>query len=119
MANQYKWNINPFSDSLLDIMIKGGDIGHKDNSDIIFDIFKYIVHLYIINKNDIKYLDFEIKNKNEYYTVIGNNIISALWLSGVMPDNSLLVLEKNEFTTKEYKYTFDKKNKKLIYKPLN
>jgi hypothetical protein len=119
MANQYKWDINPFSDSLLEIMIRGGNIVHKDNKKIIFDIFKYILELYLKNEKDIIYLDFQIVNKVEYYTVVGNNIISALWLSGIMPDDSLSVMEKNEFTTKDYRYTFDYKSKKLKYESIN
>jgi hypothetical protein len=113
MANQYKWGINPFQDTLLDIMLRGGDIGVPKNRDAIIDIFKYILELYLINKKDIIYLDFDIENKNGYYVVIGNNFITALWLSGIIPDESLEVLKANEFNFDGFRYTFDKKNKIL------
>jgi len=113
MADQYKWGLNPFNDSLLEIMIRGGDIAANNNRDAIIDIFKYILQLYLINKKDIIYLDFEIKDKKGYCSIIGNNIISALWLSGVIPANSLKVMESNEFSSHEYKYTFDNIKKNL------
>lgn len=118
MANHYRFNINPFSDILLEIIINGGDISSKKNEESIFDIFKYILELYLENVNDVVYLDYSIKNRDGHYTIIGNNIITALWLSGIIPDDTLTIINENEYLTDSYRYTFDEKKKILTYKEI-
>jgi len=119
MANHYRWNINPFSDILLEILIKGGDIATKMNEETILDIFKYILELYLENANDIAYLDYSIKNRNGYHTIVGNNLITALWLSGILPTDTQSIIDENEYSTENYKYTFDSKKKILKYELIN
>lgn len=116
MANEYNWGINPFENALLDIIIKGGNIGSKNNKDTIVDIFKYILSLYLKNIKDMVYLDFEIINNRGYYKVIGNNFITALWLSGIIPENTTSVIESNEYAYDGYHYSFDYIKKELKYK---
>ena len=113
MANEYNWGMNPFENTLLEIIIRGGDIATKKNKAAIYDIFKYILQIYLKNKNDVVYLDFEINNKNDYNKVIGNNIITALWLSGLMPEDISSLIGKNEFIADNIRYTFDNVKKIL------
>ena len=118
MANEYIWGLNPFQDALIDIIFKGGDIGSKKNIDTIYDVFKYILQFHIKDRNDMLYLDFDIEGDGDYYKVVGNNMIAALWLSGIIPENPISVLKTNEYYFDDKKFIFNSKTKVLKYEHL-
>lgn len=67
-----------------------------------------------------KYIDieFDIDKDQKYVKVVCNNIISALWFSGIFPIDFTEILLGNKFKSPENYYTFDKKRKKLIIKSM-
>jgi hypothetical protein len=119
MANSYEFGNNLFKDVLLDIMLQDSDIGHIKNKNNIFDIFRYILHLHYGEIDNSIYLDFDIKNKNGYYIVLGNNLITCLWVSNIIPTDIIGVVKKNEYIIENRKYVFDNINKKIKFELIN
>ena len=71
------------------------------------------------NKKDAVYLDFKITKKEKHYKVVALNFISALWLSGIFPENTDTVIRDNKFELENILYKYDKRSKKLKYKSIN
>jgi hypothetical protein len=115
MGRIYRNNINPFQDFLFTSMMHGVDLTDKKFEEDIYVGFVQILEYIVPDKNDAQYLDFEIKGKNGYYRVIGNNVVSALWLSGIFPKNPRIIMNNNEFVIEDLKYKFNPKTKKLTY----
>ena len=114
MGNKYMWGHNLVRDSLLQMIEIGVDISEKQYKREINQIFAYILENQLENQEDLVYLDFKIKKAGMHYKLIGNNIVSALWLSGIMPNNPTAVFDKNECHVGKITYTFNKKKKSLI-----
>ena len=113
MGSEYKWNQNPVQDTLLQMVAIGVDISDKQFKRELNEIISLTIRNYILNEEDLVYLDFKIKKSETYFKVMGNNIISALWLSGILPKNPTDVMEANECYYNGRKYTFDTKKKNL------
>jgi len=113
MANNYIWNMNPIQDVLFKSLQADANLSDKKFKKDLHEIFVYILGNYLNNENDIVYLDFDIKKSDEHYKVIGNNILTALWFSGVIPDDSYNVNENNVCYTNDKIYTFNPKTKTL------
>jgi len=73
----------------------------------------------VLEKDSREFLDFQIKGKDGYYKVVGNNIVSALWLLGIFPPNPRQVIKTNEFVLENIKYRFNPKTKKITYQQKN
>ena len=116
MANLYLWGINPFQDILLESIMQSIDISNKDIKNDIDIKFMSILKYVVKNENDIVYLNFDVINNNEYFKVRGNNIISALWLSGIIPDNIETIMTNNRFKIKNREYHYSEKTNELTYK---
>jgi len=116
MGSSYEWQINPFQDFLFSSIMFDNDIAKKEFEADIYVGFATIIEHFVLNKNDTQYLDFEIKNNNNYFKVVAKNAISALWISGIFPKNSKRVLETNEYMLENMKYKFNTKTNKLTYR---
>lgn len=114
MASSYMWGQNPVRDTLLQMMAIGVDISDSKFKAELNRIIYHILYNILRNGEDLIYLDFKIKKVDMYYKVIGNNIISALWLSGMIPKNPQAVMDANECHIGDKVYTFDKRKKILI-----
>lgn len=114
MGNNYTWGLNPVRDTLLQMIAIGVDISDRQFKSELNTIFSLIIENHLKNREDLVYLDFKVKKTDMHFKVIGNNIVSALWLSGMMPRNPTAVYEKNECHIGGKTYTFDKKKKILI-----
>ncbi len=114
MGSSYMWGQNPVQDTLLQMIGIGVDISDKQFKEELHQIFVYLLEIHLKNKEDLVYFDFKIKKTEEYYKIIGNNIVSALWLSGILPKNPTAVMENNECHVGDKTYTFDKRKKILI-----
>ena len=114
MGSKYKWNENIVCDFFVKSLMDGLDISKKDN---IEEIKKYLTVFYehiLNNENDANYLDFNIKKSDGgFYSVIANNIITALWFKNIIPNNTQRVLSENKLVYNDFKYTFNKKTKEL------
>lgn len=113
MASEYKWEENPIRDILLTMMFAGIDVSDIKYKLDLYYMFTAIIEYNIKNQEDLVYMDFNIKKFGILTKVIGNNIISALWLSGILPENPMTIEEANKCFVGNIKYTFDKKNKIL------
>jgi hypothetical protein len=116
MARTYNWGVNVFQDFLFTSMIHGADIAKKELQEDIYASFTNILDYINGNRLDSQHLDFEIREKNGYFKVVGNNLISALWLSGVFPQNPAKVIADNEYVTDDIKYGYKAKKRKLTQK---
>jgi hypothetical protein len=116
MASKYVWGIyNPFQDFLLKaIMLDINVADIKSNIDINA-AFTFILENYLEYDEDIAYLNYDIIEKDGYFKVIGNNSITAFWLSGIIPDDTATILKYNTLTIGNRKYVYDNKKKRLTY----
>ena len=117
MGSKYKWGVNQFQDLFFGSLLYDVNIS-DDNSitDIYVSITTFLEQ--IIDDNVIEYLDFEITNKNNYFKIIGNNSITAIWLLGIFPPNPRQVLDTNVYVFKNIKYVYNEKTRKLTYKKI-
>lgn len=114
MANTYEWGDNLFADYLQQLINLEIDISDEKVFNNISSVFETILKNYLYDEKDVLYLDFKITKTEIGYKVIGNNLISALWLSGYFPDDIELVVNDNEFIIEDVKFTFDKIKCELI-----
>lgn len=71
---------------------------------------------YSVSELDLNYLSFGIKcgkNKNDI-KIIGNNFISALWMSGVIPKNTKECINNNKYEDDLNMYFYDEEKKELL-----
>lgn len=116
MGSIYSWNTNPFQDFLFRSLLYGTDIADKKFEADIYVGIGTILEYFVGDEKDFEILDFEIKKKNDYFRVVGKNAMSALWLSGIFPNDPKKVMETNEFVVDNMKYKYDIKSKKLTYR---
>jgi hypothetical protein len=114
MGSEYKWGDNPIKDMLVKALLLDANISEDESKLDFFNIFSYIIICYLNNPEDIVHLDFEIIGSDGKYVLIGNNLISALWMNWILPKSPRSVVDKNEYNIGNTKYTFDEKNKVLI-----
>ena len=113
MATTYIWDINPIQDILMKMLLSNVDISLGEEKQEIYNIFTYLLENFLKNKNDLIYLDFDIKKRKNFYKLIPNNLLSGLWFLGYFPDNPNQIIQKNEFTFDNKKYSFNNKTKIL------
>lgn len=118
MANKYEFGDNPIQDFLLQSIIYGLDISKPEFFNDVYSGIAFILSNIIENENNVSYLDFDIINKDGHYKIIGNNVISAMWLSGHYPFNIQHILTNDEFEFNNKLYKFNKKTKKLTHKTI-
>jgi len=120
MGSLYTYGINPFYDILMVILITDGKTAKKINKNEIRDSFISILEQILENSDNVKYLDFDIVKRGYKYKIVGNNMISALWISGIFIRNVDIpyVLKNNSCTINDTYYVFDPKKKKLLIKKL-
>ena len=113
MGSEYIWGRNPFQDFLINSLYLNIDISNKIVKRDIDTAFKYILENLLRNEKEAVYLDFEIINNENYFRVRGKNSISALWLSGFIPNDATLIMKNNTFIIGDKKYQYNKKTKEL------
>jgi len=119
MTNKYEWGENPIKDFFIQNIIDDIDISKKKNfEDIQYNLSMFIQH-FLENENDVVYLNFSIKkDKFGGFNVVANNIITALWFSGIVPRDTDSVLNKNTLVYDNLEYRFNNKTKILTTKKL-
>jgi hypothetical protein len=115
MATNYIWNTNPIQDILMNMLLSNVNITNGDAKQELHNIFTQVIEPYLNNSGDLVYLDFNIKNNKNYYRVISNNLVSALWLSGILPENPNEVMRNNRYKYGNFIYHYDIKTHKLVY----
>lgn len=120
MANKHIYGWNIITDFLVTLIIEGVDIINPNLKSVIEKEFGNFLQMYLINPKDVVFLDFEIveKNGDSPIIILGNNILSSLWLMGIIPYDSLKTLRENKFEMDNIGYFYNKKTRKLTIKKL-
>ena len=116
MASEYYWGYNVFQDVLINATLNEINISDDNFKSKLNGVFSQIIINYLENKSDIVYLDFEISSIGCKYELVANNFITALWLSGVFPDNVKYTIHNDEYSYDDGSFTYNKKTKKLKFK---
>lgn len=116
MGSKYEWGINPFQDFLFDSVENGVDISDVNMEVDLYVGFSTILKYYKNNETYEKFLDYEIKKDDICFKVVAKNVLTALWLSGILPQNPEDVINNNKFVIGDREYKFNKKTKRLTYK---
>lgn len=114
MVDEYVWGINPFQDFLFNMLL--GDVDIVEEEVDVFIGFTTILEYFKLDKKYERYLDYEIKKHDICFKVIGKNALTALWLSGIYPENPEDIIDNNEFQVGDRVYKFNDKTKRLTYK---
>jgi hypothetical protein len=99
-------------------MVLGYDITHYETINTIDETIVYLLENMGVNHEHINYLDYDIEpvdNDIDNIKVIANNIITALWFSGIMPLDCDLIYKNNQMQYNGKLYKFDKQTKKLTW----
>ena len=115
MGKEYRLGYNPFRDYLMRSLHYGVDISDKKMKEPISNTFQYFLENILNDPKDAVHLDFDIKGDDEWYSVKGLNLVSALWLSGIFPKNISLLMKDNEYELDGILYKFNKRTKKLKF----
>ncbi len=115
MASKYITGFNPIQDFLFQSMIYGVDLSNKKQFKDIQSSIIFILQNVLENQKDIIHLDFQIKGSKNQIKVVGKNMITALWLSGVFPQNIDEILINNKYDFDDISFEYNVKTKKLTY----
>jgi hypothetical protein len=116
MGSRYEWGRhNPFQDLLVKAMLFNADVASEKSKKGVADAFSFILRNFLEYEGDVVYLDFEITDEDGYVKVTGNNSITALWLSGMIPDDTALILKHNRVIIGNRKYVYNTKTRKLTF----
>ena len=92
----------------------GVDVSDKQFKKELDTIFTLILENHVVNPKDLVFLDFSIKKLGVgAFKIVANNIVSALWISGIIPKNPTAVMDSNTCHVGGRTYKFDKKKKIL------
>lgn len=118
MAEKYVMGKNPIRDYLFNLMTMGADISDENMGDSVYNSIIYILEHTGVPEQDLKYLDFSIvRERDEYYKVIPENIVTALWFSFKFPINCDITYNNNKTNINGIEYTFN--NNKLTWKKIS
>jgi hypothetical protein len=117
MGNRYEWGNNPIRDFFFQLLLLGHDITSKEFEKGIEDNIQYIIYQLGVRKEDLPYLEFNIrKSKERYFKVVPDNIVTAMWFAGFFPDDPDLFYTNNSGTFGGKRFKFNKRTKKLTWK---
>lgn len=114
MASKYIWGWSPINDFLTGLILTGNDLTNsKLKYEIDVECAKLLVP-YLNNPKDVVHLDFQIATDGVNIVVLGNNMISALWLIGIIPDNTNNILNAKQLVVNRNTIiNYDKETKLL------
>jgi hypothetical protein len=111
MGSEYYWGYNIFQDVLINALLNEIDVSDVNFKPKLNGVFTQVIVNYLQNKSDIVYLNFDIEVLGCKYELVANNFITALWLSGVFPDNVIDTMHKSEFNCGDGYLVYNKKQK--------
>lgn len=115
MANSYEFGRNPFQDFLMESLMYDVNISNRQFLNEITSSFKIILEEMLENPKEVLFLEFDIKNIDGHYKLIGKNSVSALWLSGIFVDDASFIVRKNKFKLGNKLFTYNTKTNELSY----
>lgn len=123
MNELFQTKDNPIAYIILEYMKEyGGDFDLKQTRDFLGKEIQDFLVYYLENKRVVeKYLKYRFITKNncDSVEVEGGNLITALWFSGIFPENEDIVEESGEYYLEGVIYSFDKNKFKLNKRDAN
>ena len=117
MINDSQVNESPIRDFFFQLMMLEYDLSEEEMINSLYSTIHYMLEQMDVGTDPMEYLDFNIKKKDmNYLKVIANNIVTALWFTGIIPLNPDSVYENNEMRYNGKLYKFNNKTKKLTWK---
>lgn len=105
---------NLFPSFIKNLLVSDFDFENFEKLYMAFSYFLIISDL--IDEEDLNYLDFSVifgEDKNDI-ELVGNNIVTALWLCNVFPENVKECYINSYYENKTHKYDYLKEEKKLL-----
>lgn len=119
MDGVYLFQKNPIQDYFMTLMMNGADLSDESMIDDVYDTTAHILQHMGVEDEDLEYLDFNVKRvKGNYYKIVPNNIVCALWLSFKFPFNIYHAYDTNTVKFDDIEYKFNNKTKKLTWKKI-
>ena len=118
MGSKYKWNVNPFHDFMLGSILNDVNIAKKEYEPDIYTGLITVLNYAEVKEDCIPYMDFKIIKRGKRYRVLGKNLLSSLWLSGIFPDNPHHIAKRDEIIIDNVEYKFNNKTNKLTVRKL-
>jgi hypothetical protein len=118
MASNYTWGWSPLNDFFVGLILNGTDLtDNKLKLSIDIECSKLLAP-HLNNPKDVVYLDFQILGDDDDGHIIINakNILTALWLIGMIPNDSEGTLASNKLVIDDGEIIYDKKKEILIFK---
>lgn len=97
---------NPIMNYFIDLIINDVDISNLSDNNIIQEI-KIILLSLGVKEDELTYLNFSVGVNNVKYKIIPHNIITALWFSGLNPQDKETTHKYNQFKYNGKIYTYD------------
>lgn len=113
MGNNYYIGENLIQDFLFQLLITGQDIASEKLQEAILQSISFLLENSGVNNKDLVYLDYKIKKTNEYYKLIANNMITAIWFTGFFPDDVDKIFNKKEVIYDNIHFKYNSQTKKL------
>lgn len=120
MAHEYVKGYNLVEDFFVYSLMNSIDLTDKNLKIDIYNSLVSVLEVMLLEDemNYISSFEFKIERDGDKYKVIGGNFLSALWLSGIFPDDIEETVLKNTLILEDKIYTFDEKTERLIIKRL-
>ena len=123
MGDDYVWGVNPVQDLLFQIMMSiEDDLDLSDpqvNEGVENSLIVLLTSMGVDPMDVHEYLDFKFKKIGRgYIKALPNNIVTAMWFVGAMPKDCEMVYLHNTAVYSGHEYKFNKKTKKLTWKPI-
>lgn len=118
MAENYDWGINPLKDFIFQLLMYDSDISKEKYKIEIKNTILYLLEEIGVEEKDLNYLDYDIKRHYNKYKIIPENIVCALWFSGLFPTDCYKTNKENKLIFKNKKYIFNEKTKRLTWKKI-
>jgi len=116
MGSRYEFGENILQDFLFQLQINDNDITHKDFQEGIMENSMFLLEGIGVHYEDLQYLDFGLKKEGVgSVRVMPCNIVTALWFSGIFPENCEVAFLNNSAVIGGLKYKFNKKTKRLSW----
>lgn len=114
MCYKYEYKKNLINDLFIETLLTyDEDISKREpKEEIRFLLIKYLIQF--IDKKELEYFDFDIKNTDNGLKVIGKNFATALVFSNIIPNNFNVINSQETLEFNGFIYSFDKRKKRLI-----
>lgn len=98
---------------LVQLLILDYDFSNVEDIKLLITHFLYEKKL--VDIENLLELDFKVESDDDgnYFRVVSNNMVTALWFSGIFPKNIVEVNKKNFYFYKNKKYVFNPQKKTL------